>query len=401
MEAAPVMSREAMEARLLRPMGGGTPHPNLASAALACAPLRLNSASSEGRVIVPDSMPNRAPPQTPRPGSAPKGGRPADTPPRPGSAPKGGRPADAVAVVLDALSKTDVEKEKLSTGAVDENFLKAEAQRVLEERHFKKIESELKKDAAKKEEGKETCPDKVGSDNSEDSGPALDNQSTGKKSKPPSDSTENPNKFLRCMEKCKTLLKSKGLNTDLVLNVTDIEEIEAEVELAKKTFEQFELIHVASKKIKSATVEPELMQKDVVPFHIIGLSLLLYGKKEEPDFIEVICKLWKENVDFVVSLTKKNASEILKRVMCKHVKETSKMYYILLSASDYPGLCKQRGNALISWVKRVKTEAAICWNHEKPKIMLRIVRKANTYMPDEAMAEEQQQREEEKWTAGK
>ena len=213
---------------------------------------------------------------------------------------------------------------------------------------------------------------------------------------PPNDSTEDPDKTSKIIEKCKGVLTAKGLNTDLVLNVSDVEEVEEEVDAVQQKLATLELFSTSPRAILPSNAESGLLIKETIPFHIIGVSVLMHG---EADFIEYICKLWKENVEFVTRLASKKALEILKRVMCKHVRGTAKMYYVLLSASDYPGLCKERGRAIIQWIKKVQTEATICWNQEKQRNLLRVAWKANAYQVKETVDEEQQKREGQKWTA--
>ena len=173
------------------------------------------------------------------------------------------------------------------------------------------------------------------------------------------ESTEDPTNISKCIEKCKELLKKNGLNLNLVLDVNDVEEVEEEVKRVQQTFKKMEIFSIISKEISSFFGDSELLQQDIIPFHIIGVSVLMHG---EADFIEHICMHWKEAVDFAVKLTGGKASEILKRVMNKHVKKTAKIYYTLLSASDYPGLCKQRGTAIVNWIKKVQKQTNTIWN---------------------------------------
>lgn len=326
-----------------------------------------------GRVIVPDSKPKGAPP--PRPGSAPKGGRPADAPPRPGSAPKGGRPADAVAVVLDALSKTDVEKEKLSTGADVEDSLEKDALKKLEEEKLKEhLALRRKEKADKKKKDKENTPAALGSEPPKDDIKAsVGEDGTSKTTK------ELDGNSAKKEDKAKNevvthnaviaILGGKGIQ-----GLTTQRRTKCIYATHMQNVRDFFCVPIVFDKTTTTIVEYDkktgFVSKNVIPFHIISTVCLLVWKEEERAFINTVCKRWTELQSFCLDLCAEDEDDcklVLDHILKRHLAVFPIQYTGLVECSDEKGLCKTRRSCIEIWVVALKKVAKNYWETYKLK----------------------------------
>jgi len=319
-----------------------------------------------GRVIVPDSKPKGAPP--PRPGSAPKIGRPADAPPRPSSAPKDGRPADAVAVVLDALSKTDVEKEKLSTGADVEDPLEKDAQKKLEKDAQKKLEEERLKEhlalrrkekAAKKKKDKENTPSALGSEPPKDDIKAsVDEDGTSKTTKELTDAD-----WLAIFEWALKYVGKKKVSSIVASRFKGL--ANPSHKLLGSYMEKPEMVDLFNKCIVDKNQGEDstdgnndildAVQENCLPFHILILLCMLNGDHSFEFFNDVrvlwtgITKLVGDQVD-----EKEAANQILLKPLQQHAMSSYPKYIGLLFNSTSTGFCEKRKRGITNWMNVLK-----------------------------------------------
>lgn len=302
------VSPDELQAKLGTPMGGGTPHPNRDSPA-----------------------PAKTTPPTPRPGSASKGGR----------------PANAADIGFGKMSGGSVEKE--GSSIVSSAGTRLVAGMSLSQKEMRDLEKEKEETIRKVLQEQKEAAKKTDED------PSSEEE---KKKTPPA----KEDKWEPSISVSHVYLKKNGVYSVVHLGYKQFS-FKAQINRLRSELVRPVLLDLDSNKLKDLDeTKYGYMEPNCIPWHIMAVLCLIRGTAVGTEAFSRTYQRWEDAKSIAMSITdaqddeevKKEVSEILKKAVARHSSTAFNKYHNLVFLNNQSGLCYFRGMIIKDWMGVLK-----------------------------------------------